>query len=590
MQRLHKGPRERANNISNSSSNHNNGTNAIPSSTSIPSCVSTPRTVASSSTSARTHTEGVAKSKTPKAVVTRPTGATASATSASTSATAARRSVTPMSTRSSVARAPTASLQRTATPPPSTTNRARQTLASSTTPSRAKTSPSPSVVSQRRAPSVPYGGGGSSPVVQQRQPGRAINVHDVYATVEAGIITMQQARALSAFFWEGTAAERKKAGPASPPPFRPACSPTSGVPGRSASSMRSQSSVASSSSGQQRGAGAQALPQTQPHPVQPQEELQKRSAPSTDDDDDDDIVLVCYHSMSKMHKEPINHSDDEDEAKDRDGLVNMVDAENVESVSERSPDPSTPTAPQATGRCNNNNAISSPDLDFVRSHSSYSMRPGVCLPPPSVHMMQRECLPLGDDFDELPVGFAAAEQFGSFTSSQICPDEPTCPAEADAADSPTSLRPCMSCGRTFAQLALERHEPHCKGQQSQRRRQVFDSSKQRAPSEIADVVTSPCQSPLTTPRRQGESKSKWRQDHEVLQKAMRAGREPQTAHKKMDNEDGDDMRVPCPHCQRRFAPETAERHIPKCANIKHKPTTLVRHSTSMVKKNGQSMN
>jgi hypothetical protein len=33
-------------------------------------------------------------------------------------------------------------------------------------------------------------------------------------------------------------------------------------------------------------------------------------------------------------------------------------------------------------------------------------------------------------------------------------------------------------------------------------------------------------------------------------------------------------RVPCPHCGRRFAQLTAERHVPKCKDIQAKPSGL----------------
>ena len=34
---------------------------------------------------------------------------------------------------------------------------------------------------------------------------------------------------------------------------------------------------------------------------------------------------------------------------------------------------------------------------------------------------------------------------------------------------------------------------------------------------------------------------------------------------------GDSNLIPCPHCNRKFNQQAADRHIPKCANITHKP-------------------
>lgn len=63
-------------------------------------------------------------------------------------------------------------------------------------------------------------------------------------------------------------------------------------------------------------------------------------------------------------------------------------------------------------------------------------------------------------------------------------------------------------------------------------------------------------------------KNNWWQRHEAFIQTMRQGRgsvPPQSASN-LNSE-----YVSCPHCGRRFAPGPAERHIPKCQNIRSRP-------------------
>lgn len=68
-----------------------------------------------------------------------------------------------------------------------------------------------------------------------------------------------------------------------------------------------------------------------------------------------------------------------------------------------------------------------------------------------------------------------------------------------------------------------------------------------------------------------QPKADWRAQHENFIKAIRYAKglsdEPPPPTENPDY-------VQCPHCERKFNPATAERHIPKCKDIKAKPAPL----------------
>eukprot|EP00633_Aureoumbra_lagunensis_P005031 CAMPEP_0197307920 /NCGR_PEP_ID=MMETSP0891-20130614/6079_1 /TAXON_ID=44058 ORGANISM="Aureoumbra lagunensis, Strain CCMP1510" /NCGR_SAMPLE_ID=MMETSP0891 /ASSEMBLY_ACC=CAM_ASM_000534 /LENGTH=365 /DNA_ID=CAMNT_0042791851 /DNA_START=55 /DNA_END=1152 /DNA_ORIENTATION=+ len=80
----------------------------------------------------------------------------------------------------------------------------------------------------------------------------------------------------------------------------------------------------------------------------------------------------------------------------------------------------------------------------------------------------------------------------------------------------------------------------------------------------------------------GTGESKWKAQSEQLRDAMKSMRHAQ--HNKVPGQPPpamvpsapDPSLVACPHCGRRFNDKAAERHIPKCRDIKAKPRTLKR--------------
>ncbi|XP_070576693.1 zinc finger C2HC domain-containing protein 1C-like [Ptychodera flava] len=137
------------------------------------------------------------------------------------------------------------------------------------------------------------------------------------------------------------------------------------------------------------------------------------------------------------------------------------------------------------------------------------------------------------------------------------------------------LRPCPSCGRKFNSDRLAKHAKVCK-QNTNKKRKVFDTTKHRTEgTEMAQYV------------RQGKhleegpkpKASSWRKKHEDFQQSIKQARMYQDHIAKGGK--ASDLPPPppsvnpdykqCPYCKRRFNPDAADRHIPKCKDIKNRP-------------------
>ncbi|NXI40629.1 ZC21C protein, partial [Galbula dea] len=137
------------------------------------------------------------------------------------------------------------------------------------------------------------------------------------------------------------------------------------------------------------------------------------------------------------------------------------------------------------------------------------------------------------------------------------------------------LGQCSFCGRKFLSARLEKHTNICSKSQGSSRK-VFDSSKARARGTDLEEYQQwkSSESLQNKPTR----KNNWRQKHEIFIQTMRQARQMQRILSKgkvsnlpslppIENPDY----IACPYCSRRFAPQAAERHIPKCKTIKNRP-------------------
>ncbi|NXO63444.1 ZC21C protein, partial [Phainopepla nitens] len=136
---------------------------------------------------------------------------------------------------------------------------------------------------------------------------------------------------------------------------------------------------------------------------------------------------------------------------------------------------------------------------------------------------------------------------------------------------------CSFCKRKFLCTRLEKHMSIC-GKNQDSKRKVFDSSKARARGtdleQYQQRKSSRSPQSKTPPR-----KNNWKQKHEALIHIMSQARRVQQTLAKgrkvselppLPPADNPDY-VACAHCGRKFAPRVAERHIPKCKNIKNRP-------------------
>ncbi|GAB5361204.1 hypothetical protein AAMO2058_000693400 [Amorphochlora amoebiformis] len=145
------------------------------------------------------------------------------------------------------------------------------------------------------------------------------------------------------------------------------------------------------------------------------------------------------------------------------------------------------------------------------------------------------------------------------------------------AEEPVQLDPCVYCGRKFKPDVLKRHVEKKVCQKTRRKFSVKRVEEKVKKDKRSDRR-------YQAIKKQKKEKPKWKKDREALREAMRQGRLIKKALKEgkdlrdlppMPSQPVEDDRTPCPHCGRRFNADVAERHIPRCKNIRAKPKRLV---------------
>eukprot|EP01004_Peranema_trichophorum_P009798 NODE_854_length_2299_cov_48.321691_g728_i0.p1 GENE.NODE_854_length_2299_cov_48.321691_g728_i0~~NODE_854_length_2299_cov_48.321691_g728_i0.p1 ORF type:complete len:685 (-),score=161.29 NODE_854_length_2299_cov_48.321691_g728_i0:203-2257(-) len=138
-----------------------------------------------------------------------------------------------------------------------------------------------------------------------------------------------------------------------------------------------------------------------------------------------------------------------------------------------------------------------------------------------------------------------------------------------------NLIPCANCGRKFAAERLAKHQKACS---NMKHRKVFNSTAARVKGTEMQQFVNPNKKGKEPPPSE-KPKNDWKQQHEAFQEAMKQAKMVNKVIKEGGNladlppppPSANPDYVGCPHCGRRFAPGTAERHIPKCAETVNRP-------------------
>ncbi|KAJ3292421.1 Zinc finger C2HC domain-containing protein 1C [Rhizoclosmatium sp. JEL0117] len=140
--------------------------------------------------------------------------------------------------------------------------------------------------------------------------------------------------------------------------------------------------------------------------------------------------------------------------------------------------------------------------------------------------------------------------------------------------------PCPICKRKFAgEERLEKHIGACSKMKQPRK--IFDATKARVKgTELEQYAMKKALSEGSSKKNDDKpikpSKQNWRVKHANFIRMVRSNRNPDDPSTPAPVSEPDPDYVQCEHCSRRFNQTAAERHIPICANTKHRPKPAVK--------------